>query len=270
MFPAGNLAHGWWSEYFHAGVAEMTFSGASTSDLRHHLRQLRRSPAAWTLAILILVCEWLLAELGGYDSQPARHWFEVLGLSSRGFLAGEVWQVASYGLLHGGWWHAGLNAVFILLIGSRIEHMAGRRTMCIVVLAGVVAGGVFHLLIGSGLLVGISGGCMALLLFLTTVSPDSRMAPLQISGRSLGLGILMAAGILALADPAARIPGFSSLGNWIVENGWGAWFLMGHACHLGGGLAGWGVGRWMLRSRIMLKSLRRKRLRQEADKSSRA
>lgn len=245
----------------------MRSSGAPLDDLRHHLRQVWRSAGAWTLAVLILLIEFLMAGYGGYLAQPARHWFEVLGLSRRGFLAGEFWQIASYGFLHGGWWHAGLNAVFILLIGSRIEHMTGCRTMLTVVLAGVIGGGILHLLIGSGLLVGISGGCMALLLFQTTVSPDSRMAPLPISGRSLGWGILIAAGILALADPAARVPGFLTLGRWIVANGWGAWFLMGHACHLGGGFAGWAAGRWILRSRITMESLRRKRLRREADES---
>lgn len=243
----------------------MTTGGAPFSDLRHHLRQLFRSPGVWSLAVIVLVIQLVVSLTGGYDLPPVRGWFETFGLSLDGILSGKFWQVGSYGLLHGGWWHAGLNAGFILLIGSRIEQMAGRGTMLLSVFAGVVCGGVLHLLLGGGgLLIGISGGCMALLLFLTTLSPESRMAPLPVSGRSLGLGILLAAGILALINPAAEIPGFQDAGRWVEERGWGEWFQMGHACHLGGGLAGWFAGRWLLRPRVTLKNLRRNRLRQEA------
>ncbi|MES2476085.1 MAG: rhomboid family intramembrane serine protease [Verrucomicrobiota bacterium] len=206
----------------------------------------------------------LVSLVGGHDFPPARGWFEILGLSQSGMLSGKVWQIASYGLLHGGWWHLGINALFILLFGSRIEHMAGHRMMLLAMLSGVLGGGLFHLLLGAGLLVGISGGCMALLLLLTTLSPESRMMPLGVSGRSLGLGILLAAGLLALVDPSVRIPGLNDFGRWIEAQGMGAWFKMGHACHLGGGLAGWLIGRWTLRQRVTLESLRRNRLRREA------
>lgn len=247
----------------------MTPGGARFADIRHHLRQIFRSPGVWSLVFAVLAVQLLVTLAGGHDLPPARRWFELFGLSRSGFLAGKVWQIVSYGALHGGWWHAGLNAVFILLIGSRIEYMAGRRAMFQTVLAGVASGGTAHLLLGGGLLVGISGGCMALLVLLTTLSPESRMAPLPVSGRSLGLGLLLAAGILALMDPAAGIPGFRDAGKWVVRRGWDDWFRMGHACHLGGGLAGWMVGRWLLRPRVTLESLRRNGLRQEAKDGTR-
>jgi hypothetical protein len=44
---------------------------------------------------------------------------------------------------------------------------------------------------------------------------------------------------------------------------------MGHACHFGGGMAGWLFGRWLLRPRISLERLRRDRERREAKESSR-
>jgi membrane associated rhomboid family serine protease len=270
MCHAASHGHEWWSE-LHDGWkfrflrCAMTSGSAHFSDLRHHMRQLVRSPGAWSLVALVLAIQALVTLAGGHELQPARGWFDTFGLSRGGFLSGKLWQIGSYGLLHGGWWHVGLNAGFILLIGSRIEHMAGRGAMLKTVLGGVVCGGVAHLLLGGGgLLVGISGGCMALLLFLTTLSPESRMAPLPVSGRSLGLGILIAAGILALMDPAAGIPGFQDAGRWVVARGWGVWFQMGHACHLGGSLAGWVAGRWLLRPRVTLESLRRNRLRREA------
>jgi membrane associated rhomboid family serine protease len=108
-----------------------------------------------------------------------------------------------------------------------------------------------------------------LLLLLTTLSPQSRMMPLPVSGKSLGLGILAAELILALIDPAAGLPGFSKLGEILAGHGLGGWFQIGHACHFGGGVAGWVLGRWLLRPRITLERLRRDRERQEARESRR-
>ncbi|MCU0750474.1 MAG: rhomboid family intramembrane serine protease, partial [Akkermansiaceae bacterium] len=173
--------------------------------------------------------------------------------------------VGSYGFLHGSWWHVVINALFVLLIGSRIEHMAGPKTINAVVAAGLLGGGLLHLCLGNGLLVGLSGGCLALMLMLTTLSPQSRMMPIPVSGKSLGLGILLAALLLALLDPSLQVPGFSEVGGRMVEMGFGSWFKMGHACHLGGGLAGWLCGRWLLRPRVTLERLRRDRARREAE-----
>lgn len=117
---------------------------------------------------------------------------------------------------------------------------------------------------GAPILVGFSGAMMALLLVLTTLSPESQMWPLPLSGRSVGFGILFAEGLLALIDPSLNLPVFSLAGRWIAENGGASWFDIAHACHFGGGLAGWLYGRWLLRSRVTLKSLRRARERREA------
>lgn len=253
----------------------MTTSDAPFSNAARNLRQLGSSPASWSFALLILAIQLVVTGSGGQEHEPATTWFHQLGLSRNGLLAGKVWQLLTYGFLHGGWLHAGLNAAFILLIGSRVEHITGSWSMSRVVLAGVVSGGIAHLALtpggnGSPLLVGISGGCMGLLLMLTTLSPQSRMMPLPVSGRSLGLGIMAAELILALSDPALRVPGFSALGKHLIGAGMGSWFLLGHACHFGGGLAGWLLARGILRPRITLNRLRRERERREAKSSKRA
>jgi membrane associated rhomboid family serine protease len=90
------------------------------------------------------------------------------------------------------------------------------------------------------------------------------MLPLLVSGRSLGFGILLAALLLALVNPQLGVPGFSEIGREVERNGLGSWFRMGHACHFGGGIAGWIYGRWILRPRVTLASLRRDRARREA------
>ncbi len=246
----------------------MSPSGASFSNAVRNLRQLVHSPVSWSVAGGIVGIQLLVGVSGGPDQQPAWGWYEIFGLSRDGVLSGKIWQIFSYGFLHGGWVHVSLNAAFILLIGSRIEHMAGRPAMVKVILAGVIGGGVGHLIFASGavatpLLVGISGGCMALLLFLTTLSPESRMMPIPVSGRSLGMGILVAELILTLIDPSLGLPGFSGVGRGLVAVGAGAWFELGHACHVGGGITGWVLGRWLLRPRVTIQSLRKDRQRRE-------
>ena len=252
----------------------MISSGGPFSNAARNLRQLGSSPACWTWVAVVLGIQLLVTAMGGQDRQPAWSWFEMFGLNRQAFCAGKIWQIFTYGFLHGGWLHAGLNSLFLLLIGSRIEHMAGRAVMVKATVFGVLGGGIGHLVLAPGgssapLLVGLSGACLALLLLLTTLSPQSRMMPIPISGKSLGLGVLTAELILAAIDPKLGIPGLSPLGSWLVDHGQGAWFQLGHACHFGGGLAGWMLGRWLLRPRVTLKRLRRDRERREAGESGR-
>jgi membrane associated rhomboid family serine protease len=252
----------------------MTSNGGPFSNAARNLRQLGSSPACWTWVALVLGIQLLVTFVGGQDRQPAWSWFETFGLNRQEVFAGKIWQIFTYGLLHGGWLHVGLNSLFLLVIGSRIEHMTGHAGMVRAAAFGVIGGGIGHLVLAPGgssapLLVGLSGACVALLLLLTTLSPQSRMMPIPISGKSLGLGILTAELILALIDPGLGIPGLSKLGTWLVDHGQRAWFQLGHACHFGGGLAGWMLGKWLLRPRITLKRLRRDRERREASESGR-
>jgi membrane associated rhomboid family serine protease len=240
----------------------MNASVGPFSNAARHLSQIARSRACWLAVAVVLAVHSAVTVESSARSLNAV--FEWLGLSREGMLAGRVWQVATHGLLHGSWFHLGLNCLFVLLIGSRIEHMAGGLVFVRTMVAGVLGGGVAHLLIGSGLLVGMSGGCLALLLMLTTLSPQSRMMPVPVSARSLGLGVMIAELILALINPGLGLPGFSQIGNGLVKLGCGSWFQLGHACHVGGGLAGWLMGLWVLRPRVSLDGLRRARARREA------
>lgn len=251
----------------------MISTGGPFSNFIRNFSQLASSPMTWLWVLLIVGIEVLVMAVGGPDRQPAWSWYEGLGLSREGILSGKIWQMVSYGFLHGNGWHTGANAFFLLLVGSRIEHMAGAATMAKATIFGIFGGAIGHLILAPGgenapLLVGISGGCMGLLLVMTTLSPQSRMMPLPVSGRSLGLGILVTELTLALADPALHVPGMIHLGNWLVSHGMGHWFQMGHACHFGGGVAGWFFGRWLLRPRVTLERLRRDREQREARESA--
>lgn len=232
--------------------------GAPLATAGRNLRRIPASHATLAVALGILAIHPVVQAFA-----DPRWIYETLGLSRAGFLTGKLWQLFTHALLHGAWWHVALNSLFVLLIGSRIEHMVGSRMTLCVTLAGILLGGVFHLLLGAGLLVGMSGGCMALLLLLTTLSPQSRMLPLPLSGRSLGLGVLLASLILALVNPDLGVPGFRDAGQWLTRQGQSSLFQMGHACHFGGALAGWLCGRWILRPRVTLDQLRRDRARRE-------
>jgi len=248
----------------------MKSTGGLLENLSGSFRQVFRSPACWGLVLLIGIIHRCVEWMGGPNQMPMSAWYLQFGLSREGFLGGRVWSLLTYGLLHGSWGHVAMNALFVLLVGSRIEHVSGAAVMGKTVLLGVLGGGVSHLLLAPGngsahVLVGLSGGCLALLLVLTTLSPESRMIPLPVSGRSLGLGLIFASLLLTLANLALGMRGFSDWGKSLVGHGFGTFFRMGHACHLGGALAGWLYGCWLLRPRITLGSLRAERLRREAN-----
>ncbi len=240
----------------------MNASVGPFSNAARNLSQIGRSRACWLALAVVGLVQLAMNAAGGGGS--LNEWFNLFGLSREGFLSGRLWQLGSHGILHGSWFHLALNGLFVLLIGSRIEHMTGPATLWKTLAAGVLGGGIAHLLLGSGLLVGLSGGCMALLLLLTTLSPQSRMLPIPVSAKSLGIGVMIAELILTLVNPGLGFPGLSQIGHWLERNGCGSWFDLGHACHAGGGLAGWLTGKWILRPRVNLASLRRDRARREA------
>ncbi|MEI6655941.1 MAG: rhomboid family intramembrane serine protease [Verrucomicrobiota bacterium] len=226
----------------------------------------------WVIAALILSIHGLVAYAGGPQQVP--NIYLTLGLRRCEVLSGSVWQLLTYAWLHGNGWHALINALGVLILGGRVEHLLGQRGFLTALAGGVIGGALGHLLLADGgreafPLVGISGACVALLLVITTLSPQSRMLPLPVSGRSLGLGILIAALMLALANPQLGLPGLAQVGQSLVTHGLGGWFAIGHACQLGGGVAGWLYARWILRPGPTLQQLRQQRHRREAGQSLR-
>jgi membrane associated rhomboid family serine protease len=180
-----------------------------------------------------------------------------LGLTRAGIGGGKLWQLVTYAFLHGPWWHLALNAVALLLAGARVERIGGRSTFLSVFFTGVVAGGTAQLLLSPAplkILVGASGGIFALVLWLVTVSPDSRMWLLKVSGRSLGIGLLAAEAGLLLAAWLVPASGLADIGS---------------ACHLSGGIAGWLLGRRVVGGRQLTREdLLAARARREASEDS--
>lgn len=240
------------------------------SVLREIGGRLAAARASWCLLlVLVAVHGWVVS--AGFPEDG--RWHQALGLSRETAVSGP-WRCFTYAWLHGNWTHLVMNGVFLLLLGAGVEHFSGSMGLLRIVGFGILGGAAGHLLLGGSgpelpLLVGFSGAGMAVLLYTTTLSPDSRMWPVPVSGRSLGAGILIAEAMLAMVNPQAGIPGFERIGEAMAKAGLGAWFLVGHACHLGGGLAGWLAARWVLRGRVTLNRLRRERARREAMENQR-
>jgi membrane associated rhomboid family serine protease len=225
--------------------------------------------ARWTWSVVVLlVAIHCVVELGGGVQQVAP-WYLTGGLRRSEVLTGGFWQIVSYALLHGSWGHLLTNVLCLLVLGSQVEFVLGKAGLLKALGWGILGGAGGHLLLsdggaGAAPLVGFSGACVALLLVITTLSPESRMWPLPVSARNLGCGILLAELLFSLITPQLGLPGLSLIGELLVKHGWQSWFLVGHACHLGGGVAGWLYARSILRPRVTLESLQQARRRREA------
>jgi membrane associated rhomboid family serine protease len=216
---------------------------------------LRRPGAdAPTLLAGILLLAWLAVCWAGGPAGPlAGRWYEALGLCWAGGLSnGRVWQLLTHALLHASTLHMVTNALFIYAIGARIDGFLGGRAMVGIFVAGSVLGSLVHvalppLWLPEPPLVGASGGATALLLAFATLSPDSRMWPLPLRAGNVGLGVMLAAVLLAGLQVAFASGWLPALQRAIGAAGLADLLRIGHGYHFGGGLAGWLAARWVLR-----------------------
>jgi membrane associated rhomboid family serine protease len=197
--------------------------------------------------------------------------YQTFGLSRHGLGQGHWHSFLSYGFIHASWYHLLCNALMLLVMGAKLEGWLGAKRMCVMGLIGILGGGLFHLACGgrsTDLLVGASGLVMAQLLVFCTLSPESRMMPLPVSARNLGMGVIASSCILMLINPAAAVPGFSQIGILLSQQGLGDWFTIGHACHFGGAISGYLYARWLLRVPLTREKLLEKRLKKYPVSSS--
>ncbi|MBV6657022.1 MAG: rhomboid family intramembrane serine protease [Devosiaceae bacterium] len=86
------------------------------------------------------------------------------------FFVGPSWFSAftfvTYGLLHGGWLHLAVNALWLVTFGAPVVRRLGTSRFLILLIVGTVAGALTHLLIHWGSvtpLVGASAGISAIM-----------------------------------------------------------------------------------------------------------
>ena len=279
-----------WRVFLLPGLLKKWHPGLNYQRMKRPFLPLRLSvhqPGADWLTFLtaLLVITHLVTEaLGGPETIDATGFYSLFGLSRPGILGGQVWQLLTYSFLHGSLLHLIINVVVIYAIGGRVTRILGSWRTGGIYIGGVVGGGFLHILLfpanplGTSMissylpLVGASGGMMALLIMLVSLSPDSRMWPLMISGKNLGRGVMLSALILFLFTPGLGFPGLSKVGNWVArDEALGAsLFLISHPCHIGGGLVGLLFARRLLGEPVSLEELRRDRKKREERNHSRS
>ena len=218
-----------------------------------------------TLAPVFLLLLSLPYFLTNGNHETVARTYEWLGLSRPGLMdQGHVWQLLSYPFLHGSWAHWLGNSLFIYYFGGRIHDIFGEREVIRTASWSVLAGGIFHLFLqGNGLLIGASGAGMGLFVALTVASPESKMFPLPLRARNLRNGCILASLLLLLLIPSLRVPGFREVGQFLISRKADSFLHIGHACHLGGALAGWLAMRKYLARPITLAQLKKKRAARE-------
>lgn len=224
------------------------------------LREIMQARSAWSIAALLWIVHGFVEWRGGYEQCETL--FKVLGLSNVGIRQGYFWQWISYAFLHGSWMHVSTNALMIVFLGASLQVVYPGAVVWRVFALSCLAGGLMHSVLGGNgtdVLVGASGGAIGLLLFYCTLSPQSRMLPFFVSAGNLGAGVLLSSSLLCLLHLSLQVPDLSHLLDFLPQEWQKQWFRVGHACHFGGGLAGWLCGRWVLRQRVSLADLQKQR-----------
>lgn len=105
--------------------------------------------------------------------------------SSTGFLVQnaphfQIWQLLTYGFLHGGVMHLFLNMYALWLFGSRMESAWGSRVFAFYYFVCIIGAGVVQLIVASQSgeiypTIGASGGVFGLLLAFAMTYPNERL-----------------------------------------------------------------------------------------------
>lgn len=228
------------------------------------LEDLWRSRWSWLVVLVVVAVHAWVEGQGGY--QEVAELYRKAGLSRASWQQGHYASLLTYALLHGSWMHLFCNALLLLFLGARVENLLGGKKFLLLIVGGTLLGGVVHLLMSgesSALLVGASGATMALLLTVTTLSPQSRMFPLPLAAGNVGLGVMISSLLLMFLDPDAPIQIFAGWGKSLAAIYGEDLFRIGHACHFGGALFGFLLGRWVLRRPVTLEELQEQRERRE-------
>ncbi|MFW6379856.1 MAG: rhomboid family intramembrane serine protease [Halorhodospira sp.] len=140
----------------------------------------------------------------------------------------QLWQLVTYGFLHGGLLHLFVNLLAMWLLGMHLEHAWGSRTFAIYYFICVIGAGLVQLIVatqaaGEGQIyptVGASGGVFGILLAFGMMFPNQRLMllfpPIPIRAKYFVIGYGAFELFSGITGTAAGIAHFAHLGGMVV------------------------------------------------------
>jgi len=170
--------------------------------------------------------EWLIVNFALWPLGPHQVYGIENGVALRvGF---EIWQVLTYGFLHGSVMHIAFNMLALWMFGGPIERLFGSRPFAIYYLVCVIGAAAAQLVVVSFFTggfyptVGASGGVMGLLLAFGMMYPQARVMALLIPVPMPAWLFVILYGVMELIFGITR-----------TQSG------VAHFAHLGGMVVGW-------------------------------
>lgn len=130
----------------------------------------------------IFLVQWLL--LDGFFPRAFDATMEYLALNPRQWIGHlplvPLWQLVTYGFLHGGVSHLLQNMLFLFFLGTMLEQELGSRRFLVFYLTALPFAGFCQLGLGFGLgqtapIVGASGALLAVVVAMATLRPNVRI-----------------------------------------------------------------------------------------------
>ena len=148
----------------------------------------------------VFLLTWLGPRIFSSDPTAAREWIHAtFGLApyAWGFPLFEVWQLLSYGFIHGGLGHLFWNMVQLYFFGTMLEGILGSRRFYVAYFGGLLCGAVLHCAafgldgVESVPTVGASGAVLGVVVAAATLRPNQTVLlfffPLSLKVLAIGL-----------------------------------------------------------------------------------
>ena len=190
-------------------------------------------PPVTTALIVANVAVFLLQSVAPQLAIPFALWPLGANRASGGQVSFELWQVVTYGFLHGGLMHLAFNMFALYMFGGAMEQVVGSRRYLNYYFVCILAAAIAQLLVtqmmgGLYPTVGASGGVFGLLLAYAVFFPHNKVMllipPIPIPSRifvviyaviELFLGVTGSqAGVAHFAHLGGLVGGGAMLGYW--------------------------------------------------------
>ena len=134
-------------------------------------------PPATRALLLINIAVFLLQQVAGATM------LKLFALWPPGSGLFQVWQLVTYGFLHGSWTHIFFNMFALFMFGGMLERLWGARRMLIYFMICIVSAGLTQLAVlaaqtnasTEGYTIGASGGVFGVLLAFAWYFPRQRL-----------------------------------------------------------------------------------------------